>query len=72
LLHCSSSENNASIDGTNLKEKGLHIYAHLDIANFSASSGWCGRFKRKHTIAYRNLSGESRSVDSEIVEDWKN
>jgi hypothetical protein len=23
-------------------------------------------------IAYRNLSSESRSVDSETVEDWKN
>jgi hypothetical protein len=27
---------------------------------------------RGDNIAYRNLLGESRSVDSEIVEDWKN
>jgi hypothetical protein len=42
------------------------------MANFSASNGWIGRFKKRHNIAYRNLSGESRSVDSETAKDWKN
>jgi hypothetical protein len=64
-------ESNASIDYTHLKEKGLLISAHLEMANLSASNGWIGRFK-SHSIAYRNLSGESRSADSETVEDWKN
>jgi hypothetical protein len=57
-------ESIASIDGTYLKEKALHIATHLEIANFSACIGWIGRFKRRHSTAYRNLSGESRSVDS--------
>jgi hypothetical protein len=65
-------EINASTDGIHLKEKGLHISAHLKIANISASNGWIGRSKRRHNTAYRNLSGESRSVDSETVEDWRN
>jgi hypothetical protein len=65
-------ESNASIDCTHLREKALHISACLEIANFLASNGWIGRFKRRYNIAYRNLSGESRSVDSETVEDWKN
>jgi hypothetical protein len=63
---------NASIDGTHLKKKGLHVSAHLEVVSFSASNGWIGRFKRRHNIAYRNLSGKSRSVDSETIEDWKN
>jgi hypothetical protein len=42
----------------------------VEIANFSASNGWIGRLR--HNIVYRNLSGESRSVDSETVEDWNN
>jgi hypothetical protein len=29
---------NASIDGTQLKEKALHIATHVGIANFSTSS----------------------------------
>jgi hypothetical protein len=67
-----SSGSNASIGGTHLKEKGLHIFAPLEIANFSASNVWISRFKRSHNIAYRNLSGGSRSVHSETVGDWKN
>jgi hypothetical protein len=50
----------------------LHVSAHLEVAIYSASKGWIGRLKRRHNIAYRNLSGKSRSVDSETIEDWKN
>jgi hypothetical protein len=60
-------QSSASIDGTNLKEKGLHISDFLEIANFLASTGWIGRFNRRHNIAYRNLSHKNRSVDSETV-----
>jgi hypothetical protein len=49
----------------------LHITAHLGTANSLASNGWTDRFKRDN-IVYRNLSGESRSVDPETVEDWIN
>jgi hypothetical protein len=55
--------------GTHLTEKGLHISDHLEIANFLASSGWISRFKRRHNIAYTNLSGDSKRVDSETKED---
>jgi hypothetical protein len=44
----------------------------LGIVNFLASNGQFGRFKRRCNIVYINLSGESRSVDPETVEDWKN
>jgi hypothetical protein len=43
----------------------------LEIASFLASSGRVGRLMRRHNIAFRILSGESRSVDLETVEDWK-
>jgi hypothetical protein len=67
LLHSSSKHvrSNASIDGTHLRVKGLHISALVSI-------GWIGRFEGRHDIAYGNLSGETRSLDSVIVEDWKN
>jgi hypothetical protein len=60
-------ETNSSTDGTQLKEKALHITTHLGIAKFYASHGWIDRFRRRHDIVYRNLSGESRSVDPETV-----
>jgi hypothetical protein len=37
-----------------------------------ASYGWIGRFRRRHNIAYINISCGSRSVDSKTAEDWKN
>jgi hypothetical protein len=61
--------NNASTDGTHLKEKNLYIAAHLGIANVFAFNGWTERFMR-HNIVYRTLSGESRSVEPETVENW--
>jgi hypothetical protein len=54
---------NASTDGTHLKEKGLHISAHLEVANFSAFNGWIGTFIWRHNITYRNLYAESWRVD---------
>jgi hypothetical protein len=59
-------KHNASTDSNHHKEKGLHISACLEISNVSAWDGWLSRFKR-HNTAYRTLSSESRSVDSEIV-----
>jgi hypothetical protein len=67
-----ANESNESIHGTNLKEKALHNATHLGIVNLSASNGWIKRFKKRCNGLYRTLSWESRSVDSETVEDWKN
>jgi hypothetical protein len=68
---------NTSTDGTHLEEKALHITVcqGIAIAIFSVYDGWIDRFRRRYNIVYRPLSGESdesRSVDSETVEDWKN
>jgi len=41
---------NASVDGIQLKEKVLHIAAHVGTANCLASSGWIDRFKRHNTV----------------------
>jgi hypothetical protein len=53
-------ENNTSIDGTHLKKNISHITICPGIANFSTFNGWIDRFKRRYSIIYRTLSGESR------------
>jgi hypothetical protein len=63
---------NASIYGTHLMAKALHITTCRGITNFSVSKGWIDRFKRSHNIVYRTLLGESRSVDPATAENWKN
>lgn len=70
VLH--THEGNASIDGTHFKQKGLHISAYMEIANFSASNGWIHTFKRRHTTDFLNLPGKNRKIDPETAEDWKN
>jgi hypothetical protein len=40
--------NNASTDCIHLKEEGLHISAHVEIANILPSNGSIGRFERRH------------------------
>ena len=52
-----------SIGGTIIKEKGLHIAAHVRVGNFSGSSDCIGRFKMKHNIVLGTLGGERRSID---------
>lgn len=52
---------NASIDDTHLKEKALHIAAHLGAANFSASIDWIDRL-RGNTTLFTELYQERAGV----------
>jgi hypothetical protein len=45
---------------------------HLAVNNLTGSNGWFDSFKRRHNIVYRILADESRSFDSETLDDWKN
>jgi hypothetical protein len=65
-------ESNTPIEGTHLKEKVLHVAAHLEIANFSASSGWMADLRRDKILFTELLSSGSRNVNPQNVEDWKN
>jgi hypothetical protein len=58
------------MDSTHLKEKALHITAHLRIANFSASNGWINRFKWRHNTLQNSIRWD-QECDPETVEDWK-
>ncbi|XP_018801307.1 PREDICTED: tigger transposable element-derived protein 4-like [Bactrocera latifrons] len=38
--------------------------------NFKCSSGWLDRFKKRHTICFDKICGESASVDQSVTNDW--
>ena len=61
---------NASMDGHHLKEKALHVAAHLGINSFQASNGWINCFKKRHDLVYKTMLGESSIVNPETVMDW--
>ena len=43
----------------------------LGMDDFKASEGWIHKFKSRHQIQSRSISGESKSVNIQVVEDWK-
>ena len=62
---------NVPISGNLLKTKAKHFATQLGIGDFTASNGWLDRFKKRNNIVYKSISGESASVDSDTVSDFK-
>jgi hypothetical protein len=44
----------------------------LGYENFSASSGWLEKFRKRHNIAFKAISGEAGSVNVEDVATFLN
>ncbi|XP_060570902.1 tigger transposable element-derived protein 6-like [Ruditapes philippinarum] len=61
------------ISGPMLQEKALMYAKELRIseADFKASKGWLNRFRDRHNISFQTVCGESGSVSSETVQQWK-
>lgn len=58
------------ISGPIICEKARKIAESLQIADFNASNGWIDRFKNRHGIVYRQISGESETVVQQDVDTW--
>ncbi|GBM31200.1 hypothetical protein AVEN_193333-1 [Araneus ventricosus] len=54
-----------------LREKAVQLSKSFEMESFSASHGWIEKFKNRHGLATRVLSGESASVNEGNVEQWK-
>lgn len=66
-------DDNVPISGPMLQRQGKK-FAHLlkiPDSSFSGSNGWLGKFKQKHDIVFRQISGEGKDVDEEICQEWK-
>ncbi|XP_066253848.1 tigger transposable element-derived protein 4-like [Euwallacea similis] len=57
-----------SLSGPLGRAKTKDIAQTLKYKNFSASSGWLEKFRKKHNITFKVISGEARSVNSGDVE----
>ncbi|KAJ2941431.1 hypothetical protein O0L34_g3643 [Tuta absoluta] len=61
------------ISGPLVKAKAENFAEELGITSFKASEGWLGKFKQRHHINFASLckiSGEARSVDTNVTHDW--
>lgn len=48
-----------------------HQIFYQNLFNFSSTTGWIDRFKVRHNIVCRAVSGESGSVNESTVDEWK-
>ena len=56
------------INGPILTKKMKEIALQLHISDFTASNGWLDRFKNRHGIIYRQISGEREAMNEADVE----
>jgi hypothetical protein len=59
------------LNGTVIKAIALKISAKMDFSSFKASNGWLEKFKKRHNLSFKNISGESKSADKSNLEDFK-
>lgn len=58
--------------GSDLVRKKANEFAErLNVTNFDANNGFITRFVKRHDLKYESKSGESESVNEDIVIEWK-
>lgn len=61
---------NIPVSGPMIERKAKDMAFLLGREDFRGGSGWLQRFKERHQIVGRAVTGESRAVDSESVSKW--
>ena len=63
-------ERNVPIGSYIIREKALDFAKELNITDFKASDGWLDRWKNRHNVVFRAISGEERSCTEEMTASW--
>lgn len=67
---CEQRANRVPLSGKILQQKALDFACILGHDQFRASVGWLGRFKARHDIVAKAISGEAASVDPVTTSSW--
>jgi len=62
---------NLPISGPILQTEAMKLAEKMNVKDFKASNGWLEKFKKRHDIVWKQVSGEATDVDQETVEEWK-
>lgn len=61
---------NIPVSGPMLQEAALAAARSEGAHEFKASNGWLARFRGRHAIEHRSLSGEAAEIDTSAAEEW--
>ena len=64
-------EQSVPISGEILKVRAEEFSKEFGEPDWVCSSGWLSRWKVRHNVAYRRISGENATVDKNVCEDLK-
>lgn len=63
--------NHLPLIGNIVAAKALSLAAMLGIENFASLNGWLTRFKQRHDLVLKSVSGERASVGQETCATWR-
>ena len=64
-------ERNLPTGGHIIRKKALDFAKELNITDFKASEGWLDRWKNRHNVVFRTVSGEERLYTEEMTASWE-
>ncbi|GBM51884.1 hypothetical protein AVEN_186175-1 [Araneus ventricosus] len=67
---CSARAKNIPVSGVSLQEKARELGESLGLETFKASNGWLEKFRTRHNISFKHISGEEKSVNPKEGTDW--
>lgn len=59
------------ISGPLLREQGLALALRMGLVDFTASDGWIDKFKKRHGLVFKTVSGESAGVNTDVTKSWQ-
>ena len=59
--------NNMPVNGIIIKEKALSLAKSLELTDFRASDGWLDKWKQRHSVTFKAVSGEGNAVTPEMT-----
>ena len=63
---------NVAVSGPILASKADSLAKELGYDDWKCSAGWLDRFKKRHDIVFKKVCGESKAVNTEDTDQWRN